>query len=205
MGITFAPSERRLRSLSPFSIMTSNPIVCASAAIARRRALEQASLADDDNGLRQYFRTCLRHAQDTDLWSRIAALPDWRIDCVRESLVSYRVHAGSSSASLESLEVSLLRLRTVFFDMHPETDTPEHHRLACGYHLRYLAQTAVLRSQSRSRPIAYIGRALMVSPAALRAEGKISLLTVASSLAQLVIGPYGTRWLIRVASPFCVG
>ncbi len=204
MGITFAPSDNRLGEISPFTVMLSNPIVCASAAVVRRSALEQVRGGETEAQRGYYFRPDLRHAQDTDLWSRIVALPDWGVSCLRETLVSYRVHPESSSASLASLESSLEQLRAVFFERHPELDTPTHRQLACGYHLRFLAQTAVLRSRSRLHPLAYISRAFKVSPAALRDEPEISAMTLAASFAQLVLGSHATMWLIQATSSLLI-
>jgi glycosyltransferase involved in cell wall biosynthesis len=58
-----------------------------------------------DEGLAPYppmhgFDEDLRRAEDYELWSRVAALTGWRMGCLTESLVKYRINPGGLSANL---------------------------------------------------------------------------------------------------------
>lgn len=86
-----------------------------SAAVLRRRTLEDAALRAPNSDRVWYFDETLRRSEDVECWTRIALTTTWRFSGLRQVLTLYRVNLDGLSADiprqLESWECVFEKIR----------------------------------------------------------------------------------------------
>lgn len=95
------------------------------------------------------FNTELRRAEDFELWSRISGLSQWKIACLPEILVNYRINtAGLSSNPTAQRHFHLLAMAMIAEHVPYDAEKYRTTAVACLYW--YLART--LASQKKTLP-----------------------------------------------------
>lgn len=121
-----------------------NPVI-QSAAVARRDALLAAG----------GYRDGMRHAEDYDLWLRLAQRHPFV--CTHRRLVRYRVHAAQHSSRLDQMFRSAWQLRhDLWTAVAPELDAETRARGLSALHRAYESDLATAWHQRSAAPLRMI-------------------------------------------------
>lgn len=164
VGVSFCPSrfidddgrdmgfgqQPQLKGIGAQDVFCRNPVGNGSAAVIRRAALDEVEfhIAAPEGTRTCWFDETFRQSEDIELWSRIAALTNWRFEGIAETLTYYRVSTGGLSANVEKQFETWCRMRDKLQGLAPDLVA------ACGtrseaYQRRYLARRLAIGGDGR--------------------------------------------------------
>jgi len=161
-----------------------NPIGNGSNAVLRAEVLRGEGLETPAGGPQDcLFDEQLRHAEDYELWVRIAKLTPWRIGCVPWPLTRYRLHASGLSSNVDRQYAYHMQAIDKIATYAPRL--VERHRAVAESTLHwYLARILLLQRQVAATRREVV-RGLRCSPTNLRSR----FLLLMASLALMAIIP----------------
>ncbi len=137
------------------------------------------------------FVRSLRRAEDYELWSRICATTRWRIACVPEPLVNYRVNPEGLSANVKAQQAYHFLAMAMVAELTP--DAAEHLRRRAVAHV-YWHQARILAGGKQALPARHaVRKALQYEWRTLDGNHLMICLAVTASLVlprQLYYGLY---------------
>lgn len=164
VGVSYCPSrfidddgadmgfgqQPQLRDITPEHIFCRNPVGNGSAAVIRRSALDDIAFEIDAAEGRRicWFDESFRQSEDIELWSRLAALTDWRFEGISPTLTLYRVSTGGLSANVEKQFETWCRMRDKIQGLAPEL-VASCGRRSEAYQRRYLARRLAIGGHGR--------------------------------------------------------
>ncbi|MBZ8181011.1 glycosyltransferase family 2 protein [Oscillatoria salina IIICB1] len=132
----------QLKGITVPSILRSYPLGNGSAAVLRRKVLEEIRFRRDNSPEYLYYDEELSCSQDIECLLRIAIKTDWEIEGISEPLTLYRVSSGGLSANylkkLEIWETVLSKIRAYAPEEIAPWENPSK-----AYQFRYLARKAI--------------------------------------------------------------
>lgn len=182
MGIGQFP---KLKRISAKDVFCRNPVGNGSAAVIRRRLLNEVVFDSESERNRMcVFNEALRQSEDIELWLRIALLGKWKFEGINTPLTFYRVNNGGLSANLEKQYASWC------FAMKKNESGNEaffkrYLPLARAYQLRYLARRAV-RSGDSWQAIKLVHQALFTQPKIAIEEPARTFITYGCALVSML-------------------
>lgn len=180
-GRPFGASQSpKLTGVTPFDVLTRNPIGNGSAAVMRRAALDDMAWRPEGETERDWwFDETFRQSDDIEGWLRFALTTDWRIEGVPGLLTDYRINSGGLSANVARQLESWERMIAKMAAIAPEF-IAEYGDLARAYQLRYLARRAV-SSRDGDVALRLMLRSIRCSLTPFRREPVKSLTTLAAA------------------------
>lgn len=158
MGIGQYP---KLTNIKPQDILCRNPVGNGSAAVIRRRALNDIGVVDLEKKrfYLNYFDPNFRQSEDIECWLRLALNTDWQFGGIKEALTFYRVNTNGLSANIDKQHANWQEAMRKNRIGH-EQFFNEWYSLAEAYQERYLARRAV-QSGDGTKAMRMIHRALL--------------------------------------------
>jgi glycosyltransferase involved in cell wall biosynthesis len=133
----------KLHEVTAEDILTRNPVGNGSAAVIRRRALDEvAFLHPEERGRVCWFDESFRQSEDIELWVRMALTSGFRFDGIEPLMTDYRIIGGGLSANVLRQYESWDRMLAKTTRYAPEF-VAEHGATARAFQLRYLARRSI--------------------------------------------------------------
>ncbi len=181
-GTPLGASEKpRLTDIDVRHVFLRNPIGNASAAVARRAALQDIAWHPRFETQRAWvFDETFTQSEDIECWMRLMLTTHWTIEGVAGTLVRHRVHENDPPAAAERKLASWERMVTRL-SHHNHAFFAKHTPAARAFWYRSLARRAVLnRDPKLARGL--IGKSLRASLAPLVAEPLSTMATLAGAV-----------------------
>lgn len=184
----------KLKSVNAKDILCRNPVGNGSAAVIRKRLLDEISeaVSDDRRKRTEYFDERLRQSEDIEFWLRCALTHYAKFEGVKQPLTYYRINDDGLSANLEKQLSSWHSAMNYNRSKHPRFFRTWF-SLAQAYQFRYLARRAVKSGMSKEAR-AYTFKSLKSNPIILLEEPKRTLNTIACA-ALISISENAFNWL----------
>ncbi len=154
----------RLTDIDAAHVLCRNPVGNGSAAVLRRSALDaiEFEIMAPEGRRNCWFDETFRQSEDIELWSRIAATTDWKLEGIPEPLTLYRVNSGGLSADTSKQLATWRRFRTKLSGLAPDL-VARHGNRAEAYQHRYLARRCAIGGRGWAS-INHLAQALSVWP-----------------------------------------
>lgn len=134
----------RLRDISPLDVLLQDPVGNGSAAVVRRRVMEEIAIIPRGRKEKWYFQETLRQAEDVECWLRILLLTDWQFEGLPDVLTGYRLHTASLTNRWRQHWRAWVKMLNRVREYAPEFLADVEQR-ARAYRLQYLARNALRR------------------------------------------------------------
>lgn len=134
----------RLRDISPLDVLLRDPVGNGSAAVVRRRVMEDIAFIPRGWKEKWYFQETLRQAEDVECWLRILLCTTWRLEGLPDVLTGYRVHTASLTTRWRRHWRAWIAVLNCAREYAPDFIGGVEQR-ARAYRLQYLARNALRR------------------------------------------------------------
>lgn len=172
----------KLKSVNAKDILCRNPVGNGSAAVIRKRLLDEIREAAnvDKRKRTEFFDERLRQSEDIEFWLRCALTHYAKFEGVKQPLTYYRINNDGLSANLEKQLSSWHSAMNYNRSKHPRFFRTWF-SLAQAYQFRYLARRAIKSGMSKEARL-YSVKSLKSSPIILLEEPKRTLNTLACTM-----------------------
>lgn len=174
----------KLKGITSKDIFCRNPVGNGSAAVIRKRLLNEVAMNSEQKGTKHVFDEALRQSEDIELWLRIALVGKWKFEGIEAPLTYYRVNDGGLSSNLGKQYASWCLAVQKNQPSHP-LFFKRYLSLARAYQLRYLARRAI-HSGDTWQAIKLVHQALFTQPKIIIEEPARTLATYGCALMSIL-------------------